>query len=97
VKDFNDMIKKDNQVKWSPEARYSFDEIKKYLGEAPMLASLDYSKEFLIFFFASDNTIETILLQRNEEKKEQPIAFFSKSLRDSELKYNIMENHTMHW
>jgi hypothetical protein len=31
------------------------------------------------------------LLQRNEENQEQPIAFFSKSLRDSELKYNIIE------
>jgi hypothetical protein len=91
VKDLTDMLKKDNEVKWSPEARYSFDQIKKYLGEAPVLASPDYSKEFLIFSFASDNTIVFVLLQRNEEKQEQPIAFFSKSLRDSELKYNIME------
>ena len=29
--------------------------------------------------------------KKNEEGYEQPIAFFSKSLRDAELKYNIME------
>jgi len=30
-------------------------------------------------------------LQKNDEEKEQPVAFFNKILRDSELKYNIME------
>jgi hypothetical protein len=30
-------------------------------------------------------------LQRNDEGYEQPISFFSKTLRDSELKYDIME------
>jgi hypothetical protein len=32
-------------------------------------------------------------LQKNEEGHEQPIAFFSKSLRDDELKYYILEKH----
>jgi hypothetical protein len=35
VKDLTDMLKKDSEVKWSSEARYSFDHIKKSLGEAP--------------------------------------------------------------
>ena len=32
-----------------------------------------------------------VLLQKNPEGMEQPIAFFSKALRDAPLKYNIME------
>jgi hypothetical protein len=32
-----------------------------------------------------------VLLQKNEEGFEQPIAFFSKSLRDAELRYDILE------
>jgi hypothetical protein len=32
-----------------------------------------------------------MLLQKNEESFEQPIAFFSKSLRDAKLKYDILE------
>ena len=32
-----------------------------------------------------------VLLQKNEEGYEQPIAFFSKTLRDAPLKYNILE------
>ena len=34
-----------------------------------------------------------MLLQKNAAEQEQPIAFFSKSLRDAPLKYNIMEKH----
>ena len=30
-------------------------------------------------------------MQKNEQNEEQPIAFYSKALRDSTLKYDIME------
>jgi hypothetical protein len=85
------MLKKNNEVKWTTEARAYFDHIKKVISEAPVLASPDYLKEFFIFSFASEHTLAAVLLQKNEEGYEQPITFFSKSLRDAELKYNIME------
>jgi hypothetical protein len=47
----------------------------------------------MIFSFASEDTIATVLLQRNEQGYEHPISFFNKNLRDSELKYDIMEKH----
>jgi hypothetical protein len=31
------------------------------------------------------------LLQRNAEELQQPISFFSKALRDAEVRYDIME------
>jgi hypothetical protein len=47
----------------------------------------------MIFSFASEDTIVVFLLQNNEQGYEQPISFFNKTLRDSELKYDIMEKH----
>jgi hypothetical protein len=85
------MLKKDSEMKWTFEAKTPFGRVKKAISEAPMLASPDYTKEFLIFSFASKHTIAEALLQKNEEGFEQPIAFFSKSLRDAELKYDILE------
>ena len=85
------MLKKENEVKWTTEAKASFTHIKKVISVAPMLASPDYLKYFLILSFASKHTIAAVLLQRNEEGFEQSIAFFSKSLRDAKLKYDIIE------
>ena len=55
------------------------------------MVSLDFSKDFITFPFASEDNIAAILLQKNAKGFEQPISFFSKVLRDSELKYNILE------
>ena len=56
-----------------------------------MLISPDYSKDCMIFYFASFDTVAAVLLQKNDQGQEQPIAFFSKALRDAELRYEIME------
>jgi hypothetical protein len=85
------MIKKDSEVKRTTEAKEYFIHIKKVIGEALVLASPNYMKKFLFFSFASQHTIVVILLQKNDEGFEQPIAFFSKSLKDVELKYDILE------
>jgi hypothetical protein len=53
VKFITSMLRKGNEVKWTLEARNYFDQIKQALTEAPVLISPDYSKEFLIFSFAS--------------------------------------------
>jgi len=40
-----------------------------------MLANPDYTKELLIFSFASEHIIATMLLQKNGEGFEKPISF----------------------
>jgi ribonuclease HI len=91
VKHITAMLRKGNEVKWTTEPRESFAQIKRALTEAPVLISPDYSKDFLIFSFASCDTVAAVLLQKNEQGQEQPIAFYSKALRDAELRYEIME------
>ena len=91
VKHITTMLRKGNKVRWTTEPRTSFDQIKRALTETPVLISPDYSKEFLIFSFASFDTVAAVLLQKNEEGQEQPISFFSKALRDAKIRYEIME------
>ena len=73
------------------EIKRSFKEIKDAIARSPILASLDYNKEFQIFSFASENTIAGVLLQKNDEGQEQPISFMSRALQNSELNYTTME------
>ena len=95
VKYVNNMLKKDINFKWSIEAKQSFSDIKRDLSEALVLVSPNFDKDFMIFLFASEHTIARVLLQKNEQNEENPIAFYNKTLRDSTLKYNIMEKWAM--
>ena len=89
------MLKKDLVLKWTVEAKQSFESIKIALTKTPVLISLDFKKDFIIFSFSSEHTIAAVLLQKNDHSYEQPIAFFSRTLRDATLKYNIMEKHAL--
>lgn len=91
VKNITKMLKKGEDFKWTAEAKKSFEEIKKALTQALVLISPDFTKEFLIFTFASEDTIAGVLLQKGSQGIEQPISFFSKTLAIAELKYNILE------
>jgi hypothetical protein len=85
------MLRKDSELKWTEAARHSFNTIKEAITTTPILISLDFSKVFYIFSFASSDTIAAVLLQKNADDQEQPIAFFSKVLRDAEVKYELLE------
>ena len=91
VRHITDMLKKSNEVKWSQESREAFARIKNAFAEAPVLAGPDCAKPFMIFSFSSPHTIAGVLLQKNEEGYEKPIAFFSQVLCDAELKYKLLE------
>eukprot|EP00253_Pinus_taeda_P006226 PITA_06226 len=85
------MLKKDAKVKWSLEAKQAFESIKPTLTQTPVLTSPQFDRDFIIFSFASEHTIAVILLQKDDQGNEKPIAFFSRALRDAPLKYQIME------
>eukprot|EP00253_Pinus_taeda_P029070 PITA_29070 len=86
VKHVTSMLKKEAEVRWTDTTRKSFESIKKAIMQAPTLISPDYSKQFHIFSFASEDTIAVVLLQQDEEGSEHPVAFFSKNLRDAKLR-----------
>ena len=50
-----------------------------------------FSKDFIIFSFASEHTIVGVLMQKNQQNAKQPISLFNKVFMDGDLKYDIME------
>ena len=85
------MLRKEPEIKWIEQARSSFEDIKNAIMEAPTLISPDYTKGFCVFSFASYDTMAAVLLQKDDECLDHPIAFLSKTLRDAELKYDPIE------
>jgi len=74
MRTITEMLRKGSEIKWSLEAKNSFEEIKEALTKAPVLISPNFEKDFLIYSFASEHTVVGVLLQKNEEGYEQPIS-----------------------
>jgi len=60
------MLRKNNEIKWTTESKQYFSDIKKALMEALVLVSPDFSKYFIIFYFSSEHTVAGVLLQNND-------------------------------
>ena len=65
VKHITTMLRKGSEVKWTAESINYFGQIKRDLTEAHVIIIPNYSKEFLIFYFASSNTLVVVFLQKN--------------------------------
>eukprot|EP00253_Pinus_taeda_P035091 PITA_35091 len=73
----SNMLKKDAKVKWSLETKQDFESMKTALTQTPVLTSPQFDKDFIIFSFTSEHTIVVVLLQKDDQGNEKPIAFFS--------------------
>jgi len=93
-REITNMLKKDSQVKWTEEAVKSFNLVKLALSLALVLISPKYSQDFIFVSFASEHTMATVLMQKRDEH-ERPIAFFSRTIRDTALTYNIIEKQAL--
>jgi hypothetical protein len=91
IKPLSALLKKDVAFRWGDETNKSFEDIKDAISQALVLINPDFSQDFIIFSFASQDTIVGVLMQKDVDDYEHPVAFMSKVLRDSELNYSITE------
>ena len=59
----NELLQKDRQFEWTPEAQKAFDELKKRFTEEPVLIMPDASKPFQIECDASKYASGAVLTQ----------------------------------
>lgn len=70
--------------------------LKGELIKAPVLATPDFNKKFIIQCDASNESLGTVLVQMDDEtNKEKPIAYISRRLRGAELNYTTTEKECL--
>lgn len=81
------MINKDSTYKWAKREKDVFSQIKQSIANAPVLFSPNYGKDFLLYTFALDSSITTVLTQKGVEGNKRPISFMSTGLQGSNMNY----------
>ena len=69
---------------WSLECQEGFDNLKKALISAPILAYPDYSKPFILETDASLKGLGAVLSQKGDDNTVGVIAYASRSLKPGE-------------
>ena len=70
-------------------------EIKQYLVEPSVLASSEAGETLFVYLVVSDVAVSAALLKENEDGRQRPMFFISKSLADAKTRYNHLEQDAL--
>ena len=88
------LLEKDAKFKFDESCERSFEEIRSKLVEAPIMAKLDWDKEFEIMCDASDYAMGAVLGQRTN-KMFKAIYYASKTFNEAQENYSTTEKEML--
>jgi hypothetical protein len=91
----NNLLKKEQDFKWTTKCQTAFDTLKLALTSAPILAYPDFQKDFILYTDAPSTAIGFILGQKDEEGRERVIAYGGRAVRQAERRWSISERETL--
>ena len=78
-----------NRARWNEECDRAFIQIKQYLAKPPILVSPDTGETLFVYLAVSDIVVSAALFKENENEKQRPAVFVSKSLADVETRFHL--------
>ncbi|PIK60000.1 hypothetical protein BSL78_03079 [Apostichopus japonicus] len=83
-----------NVIRWGESQEQAFQTLKSKLASSPILQLPDLHREFTLRTDASDTGVGAILLQEFAGEK-FPVAYASKKLNKSQMRYSVMERECL--
>ncbi|XP_038678367.1 uncharacterized protein LOC119979809 [Tripterygium wilfordii] len=75
---------------WTPECEDALNQLKGNLTSPPLLSKLKIGEQLYVYLVVSEVAINAVLV-REEEKKQLPVYYVSKSLLDTETQCSLLE------
>ena len=95
AKPLTDLLKKDVPFQWNEKQQQAFDEIKRSLSSAPILALPNSERAFSVVCDASDFAIGSALMQEDDQGHDRVIAYESRQLKAAERNYPVYEKELL--
>ena len=91
LKSFFFTLKGANRAGWNEEWDQAFIAIKQYLAKPLVLASPEVGETLFVYLVVLDIVVSATLFKENEDGRQRPVFFVSKSLADVETRYSHIE------
>ena len=88
------MLEKETKFEFDEKCKCAFEEIKDRFFKAPIMATLDWNKEFEIMCDASDYAMRAVLGQR-ADKTFRAIYYTSKTFNEAQENYSTIEKEML--
>ena len=89
------LTRKDQPFHWHDPQEKSFQELKRALINAPILAFPNYSAPFVLYTDASGTGVGAVLMQQDDRGKNRVIAYASRTLNAAESNYSVTHLETL--
>ena len=86
-----ELTKKDVAFKWTNDCQQAFDELKKKLTTAPVLAYPSMQRPFVVYTDASGVGIGAVLAQPDEDGEEKVVSYLSQKLTPTQQRWTVSE------
>ena len=87
---FFNTLRKSKEFEWTPTYKQVLQDLKKYLTSPSLLSKPKDGEQLFIYLAVSKGTISTVLI-REEDNRQFPVYYVSKSLLDVETCYTQLE------
>ena len=83
---FFSTLRKSKDFEWTPACKQALQDLKRYLTSPPLLSKPKDGEQLYIYLAVSKGAVSIVLI-REEEGKQFPVYYVSKSLLDAETRY----------
>ncbi|KAG9458163.1 hypothetical protein H6P81_002671 [Aristolochia fimbriata] len=85
------LMKKDTPFEMYESCRRAFQNIKDYLMKPPVLMAPTSGKPLLLYIAAQEKSLGALLAQNDDQGKERPLYYLSRTMVGAELNYSPIE------
>ena len=89
------LLQKGRKFVWSAECQRAYEDVRAMLSFSPVLKSPCFRDPFIIYTDASGSGIGSVLMQKDNNGIERPIAYYSKKLNKHQLHYAPIEKECL--